>query len=149
MEQARSTLSRRNILITLGAAVAGTVALAGTALRPVITRQARRVLASTPLTRGMLSLSQAEMTEWSDQIGSVFNIGGGYQLKLAGIQPLQSDGVRPSSLRDRAFAAVFDVTRGSALPGDLIYTLSHPQYGPLQLFLSSTGNPRRMLAIFN
>lgn len=149
MEQARSTLSRRNILITIGAAFAGTIALAGTALRPGFTRQARKVLASTPLTRGMLSLSQAEMAEWSNQIGSTFNVGGGYQLKLAGVQPLLSVGERPASLRNSAFAAVFDLIRGSSMPGDLIYTLNHPQYGPLQLLLTSTGNPRRMLAIFN
>ena len=149
MEQARPTLSRRNILITIGAALAGTIALAGTAFRPAVTRQARKVLAATPLTRGMLSLSQAEIEEWSTQIGATFAVGGGFELRLAGIQPLQSEGVRPASLRDRAVAAVFDVTRGSSMPGDLIYTLNHRQYGPLQLFLSSTGNPRRMLAIFN
>ena len=149
MEQARASLSRRNILITIGAAAAGAVALLGTAFRPAVTRQARRVLASTPLTRGMLSLSQAEMEEWSAQIGSTFTVGGGYALRLAGVEPLQSDGERPAALRDRAFAAVFDVARGGTMAGDLIYTVSHPQYGPLQLFLSATDNPRRMLAIFN
>ena len=149
MEQARATLSRRNILITIGAAAAGAVALLSTTFRPAVTRQARRVLAATPLTRGMLSLASAEMDEWTGQIGSTFTAGGGYVLKLAGVRPLQSDGERPAELRDRAFAAVFEITRGSAMPGDLIYTVSHPQYGPLQLFLSSTPDPRRMLAIFN
>ena len=149
MEQVRATTSRRNILITIGAAAAGAVALLGTTFRPAVTRQARKVLSATPLTRGMLSLSQAEMEEWSSQIGSTFTVGGGYALQLAGVQPLQSEGERPSSLRERAFAAVFDVARGGSLPGDLIYTVSHPQYGPLQLFLSATGNPRRMIAVFN
>jgi hypothetical protein len=101
------------------------------------------------MTRGMLSLSQAEMEEWTTQIGSTFTVGGGYALQLAGVQPLQSGGERPAELRDRAFAAVFDVTRGSSMPADLIYTVSHPQYGPLQLMLSATGDPRRMLAVFN
>jgi hypothetical protein len=89
------------------------------------------------------------MSEWTTQIGSTFTVGGGYALRLAGVEPLQSEGERPPGLRDRAFAAVFDVARGGTLPGDLIYTVSHPQYGPLQLFMSATSNPRRMLAIFN
>jgi hypothetical protein len=149
MERAVASFSRRNILITIGAAAAGAAALLGTAFRPAVTRQARKVLASTPLTRGMLSLSQAEMAEWTSQIGSTFTVGGGYALQLAGVEPLPSAGERPAALRDRAFAAVFDVARGGIMPGDLIYTVSHPQYGPLQMFLSSTSNPRRMLAIFN
>ena len=149
MEQARATLSRRNILITMGAAGAGAIALLGTKFRPAVTRQARKVLAASPLTRGMLSLSQAEMEEWSTQIGSTFAVGGGYALKLAGVRPMLSEGERPAELRDRAFAAVFDVTRGRAMPGNLIYTVSHPQYGPLQLFLSETSSPRQMIAIFN
>jgi hypothetical protein len=37
------------------------------------------------------------------------------------------------------------------MAGDLIYTVSHPQYGPFQLFLSvaDARTPNRMLAVFN
>jgi hypothetical protein len=149
MEVARSKLSRRSIIGIIGAAAAGAVALVSTTFRPTVSRQARRVLASTPLTRGLLSLSQAEMDEWGTQIGSTFTVGGGYALRLAGVRPMESEGERPASLRQRAFAAVFEVTRGGAMPGDLIYRVSHPQYGPMQLFLSATSNPRQMIAIFN
>ena len=150
MEVVRSRLSRRGILAVIGAATAGTVALLSTSFRPSVTRQARRVLASTPLTRGMLSLSQAEMDEWSTQVGASFTVGGGYALRLAGVEPMESSGDRPASLRQRAFAAIFEVTRGTAMPGELIYTVSHPQYGPMQLFLSESVRQRgRMVAIFN
>ena len=45
-----------------------------------------------------------------------------------------------SVTRRSAFAAYFDVLGGQSLPGELIYTASHPQYGPLQIFLSEAGS---------
>ena len=36
------------------------------------------------------------------------------------------------------------------MAGDLIYTVSHPHYGPVQLFLTETQGPRAgMHAVFN
>ncbi|MDQ4088275.1 MAG: hypothetical protein M3177_09760, partial [Pseudomonadota bacterium] len=146
MERTSSTLSRRNILAGL-AGVAVTAVVATTAFRPSVGERARRVLASNGLTRRFLSLADAEQGEWQAQVGSVFSVEGGYRMRLAGVRPLQSVGARPpEATRDRAFVAVFEVADGMTMAGDLIYTATHPQYGRLPLFLSASGDPRRMLA---
>ena len=149
MERAVSTVSRRTAMLGL-AGVAVTAMVATTAFRPTAGERARRVLASNPLTRRFLSLANAGQAEWAGQVGSEFRIEGGYRLRLVGVQPLNSVGARPADVtRDRAFAALFDVLGGMTMPGDLIYTARHAQYGALPLFLSATGDPRRMLAVFN
>jgi hypothetical protein len=74
-------------------------------------------------------------------------------MRLAGVRPMASEGPRPMSVARRsAFVAMFDVLGGQTVAGDLIYTASHPQYGPLQIFLSASADPRtpgRVLAVFN
>jgi len=148
MDRAALSPTRRNILIgAAGLAVAGIIATAR--LVPSVEQRTRRMLASNRFTRQFLSLAEAEQAEWAAQVGSVFTIEGGYRLKLAGVQPLPSTGRRPAELRDRAFAAVFEVLGGATMSGDLIYTASHSQYGSLPLFLSVTGSPSRMIAVFN
>lgn len=149
MEQAAAPLSRRNILLGLaGAAV--TAVVATTALRPSLGDRGRRVLASNPLTRRFISLADAEQGEWQAQVGTDFTAEGGYTLRLDGVRPLNSQGARPAGVaRDRAFAAVFDVRGGMTMAGDLIYSVTHPQYGRMPLFLTATADPKRMLAVFN
>ncbi len=153
MENAGRTLSRRNLLLAGGGAVAAAGALAAAPFRDLVGEEARALIASQPWARGMLSLADGSYEEWLAQVGSVFAAGGGYGLRLAGVQPLASTGVRPRAVsRERAFLAVFDVTGGGSMAGDLIYTISHPQYGPLPIFLSASTNPNmrgRMLAVFN
>ena len=149
MERAASTLSRRNILIGLaGAAVSAIVAT--TALSPVANERTRRLLASNRLTRRFLSLADAEQAEWAAQVGSDFRLADGRRLRLAGVRPLHSEGDRPETVsRDRAFVAVFELLDGTELAADVIHAARHPHYGPLPLFLSAAGDPRRMLAVFN
>ena len=149
MERAAPSFSRRNILVGLaGIAVAGVVATSR--LFPAGERSARRLLASNGFTRRFLSLADAEAGEWAMQVGSVFALDGGQRLKLAGIRPLMSAGTRPPEVaRERAFLAVFDVLGGAAIPADLIHTAHHRQYGRLPLFLSASGSPRVMHAVFN
>lgn len=145
-------LSRRNVVV--GGATAATVgAIALSPLGVPISREAQALLATQPWARGMLSLSSAGYDQWVAQVGSVFALGGGTSMRLAGVRPLESDGARPMGVARRsAFVAVFDLLGGQTMAGDLIYTASHPQYGPLQIFLSASGDsrtPARMLAVFN
>lgn len=141
------------MMLVTGGAVAGAGALIAAPFRAEIAATARQVLTSVPLGRGLLSLADAGYDEWAAQVGSVFALGGGTRITLAGVRPLPSSGTRPAGLRrDRAFVAVFDSPRGQSLAGDLIYTANHPEYGPLPLFLSPTSDartPGRMLAVFN
>lgn len=134
-----------------GAAVAGIAVAALTPLGNPVKGKAREVLAGSGWGRSLLSLADGTMAEWQAQVGSTFAVGGGTTMRLAGVRAMSSGGARPMGVTRRAaFAAYFEVLGGQSLPGELIYTASHPQYGPLQIFLSESGSaPRRMLAVFN
>jgi hypothetical protein len=150
MEKTRGSFSRRNVLIVAGGALAAVGALIAAPYRAVIGRRARELtIARAP--RRSQSLATAGYDEWTQQIGSTLAIAGAQGLSLAGVRALESSGPRPLGARDRAFVAVFDVRGGGSMAGDLIYTVSHPQYGPFQLFLSvaDARTPNRMLAVFN
>lgn len=149
-QEIKAKVSRRNVMIAGGgAAVAGLGVVALTPLGNPVKSKAREVLASSGIGRSMLSLTDGTVAEWQAQVGSTFAIAGGMSLRLAGVQPMNSDGARPLGVTRRsAFVAVFDSASGQSLPGDLIYTASHPQYGPMQIFLSEA-SPGRMLAVFN
>ena len=148
MDRAASNPTRRNVLIgAAGATVAAVVA--APFLRPGTTGATRRLLAGNRFTRRFLSLADAGQAEWAAQVGSVFTAEGGYRLRLAGVRPLPSPGRRPPEVARRsAFVAVFDVLNGT-MAGELIYNLRHSQYGRLPVYLNASGDPRRMLAVFN
>src|SRR5687767_3902691 len=149
MDRAASNPTRRNVLIGVaGAAVAAVVA--APFLRPGMSDGTRRLLAGNRFTRRFLSLADAGQAEWAAQAGSVFTAEGGYRLRLAGVRPLLSTGVRPPEVARRsAFLAVFDVLDNMTMAGDVIYDLRHGQYGRLPVFLSASDDPRRMFAVFN
>jgi hypothetical protein len=153
MEKTESALTRRRMMLITGGAIAGAGALIAAPFREEIAATAREVLIGTPLGRAFVSLADAGYEEWAAQVGSVFTLGDGTRLTLTGVRPLPSAGTRPAGLgRDRAFVAVFDPGRGQSAAPDLIHAASHPEYGPLPLFLSAASDPRtprRMLAVFN
>ena len=98
------------------------------------------------------ALANGEMDRWSAKVGTEFTTAG-FRIKLAGVQPLESTGVRPANVtRDSAFRVLFDVLDGGQMPGDIIYGLSASGVGPLDVFISSVGTreyPNRMDAVFN
>lgn len=155
MDQAKRFLSRRKLLFVLG----GTASVAGAAMfkpiRAVLARNVRQAVARQPLLRRLiLSLANAGYDEWIDLVGTSFTLGGGTVMQLVGVEPLAIGGsARPITLaRDRAFLAHFDTLYGQTMAGDLIYVANHQQYGPLQIFLSASADPRtprRMMAVFN
>ena len=153
MDKIQSRLSRRNLLLVLGGAVAAVGAVALSPFRNVLARRARGAVASPSWARPILSLADASYGEWHDQVGSVFTTGGGDRMRLAGVKAMPAPGARPRGLaRDSAFVAFFDPLAGRTMAGDLIYAASHPQYGPLAIFLSASVDPRapaRMVAVFN
>ena len=149
--ETESNVSRRSLLLVAGG-VAAAGALAASPARTVIAQGAQDLLGSRGGTPRIASLASASYEQWLSQVGAVFAVGGGVRLMLSGVKALSSSGARPANLRSRAFAAFFDPAGGSTLAGDLIYTVTHAQHGPLQLFLSAspdTRTPARMLAVFN
>jgi len=154
MEQTGSFLSRRKLLVALGGIAAASVALLASPFRAAITKTSRDLLRTQPvLSRGLVSLANAGSSEWLDQVGSIFSVGGGATLKLVAVSTFAAVGQRPARLgRNQAFLAKFDVQNRGSLPGDLIYTASHPRYGAFQIFLQASNDPslpQRMTALFN
>jgi hypothetical protein len=97
------------------------------------------------------SLATSEMDRWSRMVGDEFT-GGGFRLKLKGVQALNSKGDRPPEVtRDAAFLAVFEVLSGGFMPGDLIYRMSTRNQA-LDVFLGNASTrafPNQMHAVFN
>ena len=106
---------------------------------------------TTTTTTTTSTLATSEMDRWTKMVGSEFT-GGGYRLKLMGVQAMNSSGVRPPDVtRDSAFVAVFEVLAGGYMPGDLIYRLS-TRNQVLDIFLANAFTsqfPRNMNAVFN
>lgn len=152
MDKNDGALTRRKMMLITGGAIAGTGALIAAPFREEIAATARQVLTSTSLGRGLVSLANAGYEEWAAQVGSVFTLGDGTRLTLAGVRAFPSAGVRPSAGRDRAFVALLDAGGRRSVAPDLIHMANHAEYGPLPIFLSAAGDsstPGRMLAVFN
>jgi len=154
MDKASRFLSRRKLLLVMGGVAGAAGAAMMSPFRNVFLRNTRELVRRQPVLRRMLlSLANAGYEEWMAQVGAIFSIGGGTSMRLAGVEAFAAGGTRPISLaRDRAFMAVFDLVNGATMAGDLIYTANHPQYGPFQIFLAASSDPRtpsRMIAVFN
>ena len=153
MEKAKYLLSRRGLMLALGGAATAGVVLAAR-YRAVIGTAVGNVMRSQSLARPTVSsLADGGVEQWLEQVGSIFTVGGGTSLKLIGVTALSSPGQRPAQVtRSRAFIAKFDVQNNGTMAGDLIYTASHPRYGPMRIFLSASSDPQlahRMTALFN
>ena len=97
------------------------------------------------------ALATGEMDRWARMVGKQFGTSG-FTLKVAGVQPLPTSGVRPADVtRQSAFLVVFDVLGGGVMPGDLIYTMSSSTH-VLDVFVARAATaefPDRMHAVFN
>ena len=153
MDKVETTLSRRKLLLVIGGATAAAGAVIAAPYRGVFARRVEQFLRRRPLARTMRSLAYGSYEDWLLQVGSDFAIAGAGTMRLIGVQAFASGGRRPPELRrSSAFVAFFDPLGGRTLAGELIYTLRHPQHGPLQLFLSASADPQtpaRMFAVLN
>ena len=139
--------SRRNLLLGLGGGAAAGVATFSATRSPTYFAQILR-----PRGRGRqdVALRSASYDDWMVQVGTNFTAHTGQVLNLVDVQAFSQKGGRPRNIRDRAFVARFDITRGGALPEDL-YRVAHPNGGTFDIFLTrgSPDKPLRMLAVFN
>jgi hypothetical protein len=145
-------LSRRKMMLVTGGAVAGAGALMAAPLRDSIKNVARGTMVRTGIGRGLLSLSAAGYDEWQSVVGSSFALGGSTNVQLVGVRALPTSGSKPQGVRSQGFAAFFEPARGQSIAPDLIYTATHSAYGPTQIYLAATSDPRtpgRMVAVFN
>ena len=145
-------LSRRKMMLATGGAVAGASALVAAQFSEDIRIAARDVVANIPGGRTLLSLGDAGYDEWLTVVGSSFSLGGRTNVQLVGVRALPTSGSKPQGVRSQGFAAFFDPAKGQTVAPDLIYTATHNQYGPTQLYLAATSDqrtPGRMVAVFN
>jgi hypothetical protein len=145
-------LSRRKMMLVTGSAVAGAGALVAAPFRAQIKNVARGTIVSTGFGRAFLSLANADYDEWLSVVGSSFSLGGRTNVQLVGVRALPTSGRKPQGVRGQGFAAFFDPPRGQSVAPDLIYTATHSQYGPTQIYLAATSDsrtPGRMVAVFN
>ena len=145
-----SRLSRRKLLAGLGFGVAAVGALATPALQLSWTRKPGAK--GSWWNRQFTSLAHAGADEWTRQIGAEFALAGGIVARLAEVTPLRSPGRRPSGLRDRAFAVVFE-SAGATLPaGDRMLDVSHSAGSDMKVYFSACGDKcgsHRLQAVFN
>jgi hypothetical protein len=127
--------SRRTIMVGMGGAAVATAAGLGT---------------TTGAFAADVPLATAEYAAWAAKVGANFTANTGHVLKLVEVARLASSGVRPDPLRDQAFVARFDITRGGALAAGN-YIVASPGTTTFQIFLTKGGpdKPARMLAVFN
>ncbi|TMJ19757.1 MAG: hypothetical protein E6G92_08285 [Alphaproteobacteria bacterium] len=152
MEDTRGTLSRRNMLIAGGGAVAALGASIALPSGATASPRARTQSSTQRRLSGARPLASAGHDEWAAQVGSTFAVAGAQGLTLAQVRPLESSGRRPAGARDRAFLAEFEIVGRGRIAGDQTYMVSHPESGPFQMFLTAAGdarNPGRMHAVFN
>lgn len=145
-------LSRRKMMLVAGGAVAGASALVAAPFRTKIKQVARRAMVNTGVGQGLLSLANASYDEWMNEVGATFSLGGGTNMLLVGVRALPTSGAKPNGVRTQGFAAFFDPMGNQSVGPDLIYTVFHPSYGAMLLFLGGTPDPRtprRMVAVFN
>ncbi len=145
-------LSRRKMMLVAGGVVAGAGALLAAPMRGKIRNVARRMMVNSGVGRGFLSLANATYEEWLNEVGATFTLGGRTSLRLAGVRALPTMGAKPQGVRTQGFAAFFDPMGAQQVAPNLIYTATHPSYGPMQIFLAGTSDsrtPGRMVAVFN
>lgn len=153
-EQDKTTekgVNRRKMMLVAGGAVATGAALLSSPFRDEIKTAGRKALASTGVGRSMLSLAEGSYDEWAGEVGATFSLGGSTNIRLVGIQALNSGGTRPQGVRPQAFAAFFQPVGSQSVAPDLIYTATHPSYGPMPIHLAAApapGAPTQMVAVF-
>lgn len=145
-------LSRRKMMLATGGAVAGASALMAAPYREAIKSVARRAVVTSGTGLSPLSLASANFEQWQSVVGSSFALGGNAAVQLVGVRALPTSGQKPQGVRTQGFAAFFDPGPGQSVAPNLIYTATHSTYGPMQIYLASTSDPRtprRMIAVFN
>jgi hypothetical protein len=129
------TLTRRNLLVALGAGMIADSASAAPAALPARRRRPAR------------EMGLAGMEDWAAFIGERFGLGAGVGagLRLVAVQPASSGGATSAADR-RPFTMLFEATGTAAPEGDCVYRLSHPAMASLPVFLgprvSSLGKAR-------
>jgi hypothetical protein len=156
MSRDSAFLSRRLLLVGLGAGAVGAAAAAS----PVLSLRAVRGASPRPASwwdRSFQSLQSAGLAEWSAVVGETFSaetLNGSHWLRIAAVTAFPGSGSRPAGLgRSQAFSVAFEPVAGSPLPStDSLYQLVHRAHPALAVYMGAPfglGGKTRLIAVFN
>jgi hypothetical protein len=145
-----SLLSRRNLLVGLaGSAAVGMAAVTDAGQQQVAAF--RQLLWKRQPGQRNVRLATATVDDWALQIGSTFQTSTGHTLKLTDVVQFDHQNKRPAGLRDRPFAAGFEVVAGDGpLPDQATLRVAHREGGTFDMFLTagSPDKPLRRIAVY-
>jgi hypothetical protein len=144
MEQQSNAVSRRGIIVGLGASVA-VAAAAGSA-------KAMPFNAAGTGSRS-LSLGGSTMADWTAMIGSKFTLATESGLQgytLVAVEPLSVSRAPVRGVRRQAFTAIFSPGRARLAAGNKVYAVAHADFGRTGIYFSPTAGSStgRIEAIF-
>ena len=145
-----SLLSRRNVIVGVG----GTVAVGALAVSDAGQKQVqafKQQLWKNRPGRHNVRLSSASVDDWAIQVGSKFQTSTGHTLKLADVVQFDHQNKRPAGLRDRPFAAGFEIVAGNGpMPDQATLKVAHREGGTFDIFITagSPDKPKRRIAVF-
>jgi hypothetical protein len=149
MAEQLSLVNRRNILLGLagGAVAAGGIAVQQTGGAGAFAELLRPGGAG----RQGAFLATANKDDWALQVGTLFTASTGHLLKLVDVQGFAEKNRRPTGLRNQAFVARFDITKGGPMGASQLFSVSHKEGGTFDILMSggNSARPLRMLAVFN
>src|SRR4051812_11441603 len=136
MEQQTRAVSRRGIIVGLGATAA---VLAGAGLKAM---QFDYTSADVSWWESQsLSLGASTMADWTAQIGSTFTLAtewGSQGYTLVAVEALSYNRMLVRGVRRQAFTAIFSPGRARLAAGNQIYGVAHPDFGKTGIFFSAT-----------
>jgi hypothetical protein len=147
----QSLLSRRNMMAGMATSAALVASTSAEAKQPTV-KSIKQPLPSRPPLRSIGSLATASVDEWKQQIGTTFETSTGHRLRLADVREFDNQGKRPASLRERPFAAGFDIVSGTgAMPEQLTLRVNHKAGGTFDMFVTAATpeSPLRRVAVFS
>jgi hypothetical protein len=115
------------------------------------TKAGRKPLTRRPLARPG-SLATASVDDWKQQVGTTFETSTGHRLRLTEVHEFATRDQRPAGLRERPFAASFDVVAGSrSMPAQLTLRVNHKVGGTFDMFVTAAhpDSPLRRVAVFS
>lgn len=147
-EKKHSIVSRRMLLGTLAGGATAATALAATRASDggTITQTFTNAFTSP-----FFSLSTADHTAWTAEIGKSLQVENGPSLLITGVETFASYGTTDEDLiRPRAFLVNMNVTGRGRLTGNTIQRVTHKRYGSFDLYLITTpALPTFAQAVFN
>jgi hypothetical protein len=146
----QSLLSRRYMMAGMATSAALVASTSGEAKQPKV-KATRHPVPSRPPLRSVGNLATASVDDWAQHVGTTFETSTGHKLRLVEVREFDNRDKRPAGVRERPFAAGFDIVSGrGALPEQLTLRVNHKVGGTFDMFVTAATpeSPQRRVAVF-